>query len=104
MHVAGVNCDDKLHALHICSQYNIKGYPTILYFPPTSDTRGIEFERYIGKRTLKGFQDFMAGETDDTQDWRDWMGGWFVRTSDKLEALNDRLLANQRKNLALLTE
>ena len=36
----------------LCSQYEIRGYPTLLYFPVEADRSG-KYQKYNGERSLE---------------------------------------------------
>jgi len=43
----------------VCLEYNISGYPTLLYFPPAADDARKKYYEYKKARAIDGFADFV---------------------------------------------
>ena len=45
----------------ICKEHGVKGYPTLIWFPPTTDTNKGNMCKYKSGRQLKTFKSYTVG-------------------------------------------
>jgi len=58
VNVGAVDCTAEA-SKSLCIDYNISGYPTLLYFPPVADDARKKHYEYKKNRNIDGFADFV---------------------------------------------